>query len=174
MSDYFEIVKRRRSVRRFLDHAVEPEKLEQILECARAAPSAGNLQAYAIVVVRSADRRRALAQAALDQEFIAEAPIVLVFLQDIERARSRYGRRGEALYSVQDAAIACTHAQLAATALDLASCWVGAFHVDAVRDLLRAPEAMPPVAILPIGYPAEEPSPTGRRPASELIRVETY
>jgi nitroreductase len=174
MSDFFETVQRRRSVRRFLEREVEPHKLETILECARAAPSAGNLQAYVIVVVRSAERRRALAQAALEQEFIATAPVVLVFLQDVERARARYGRRGETLYSVQDAAIACTHAQLAATALELASCWVGAFRTEVVRDLLRAPEAMPPVAILPIGYAAEEPSPTGRRPAGELIRHETY
>ncbi len=172
--DLFEAVQRRRSVRAYQPRAVELDKLHRILACALAAPSAGNLQAYAVVVVADPDARRALARAALDQEFVAQAPVVLVFFQDPARSALRYGRRGAELYSLQDATIACAYAQLAATALGLASCWVGAFDEQAVRRLVKAPGDLRPVALLTVGYPAEAPGPTGRRSPHELVRWETF
>lgn len=97
--DLFEATQRRRSVRAYEPRAVEADKLRRILTCALAAPSAGNLQAYAVVVVTDPDTRRALARAAVDQEFVAQAPVVLVFFQDPARSAVRYGRRGAELYS---------------------------------------------------------------------------
>lgn len=172
--DLFEAIQRRRSVRAYEPRAVEADKLRRILTCALAAPSAGNLQAYAVVVVTDPDTRRALARAALDQEFIAQAPVVLVFFQDPARSAARYGRRGAELYSLQDATIACSYAQLAATALGLASCWVGAFDEQAVRRLAKAPRDLRPAALLTVGYPAEAPGPIGRRPLREVVRWETF
>lgn len=172
--EFFEVIRHRRSVRAYQPTAVEAEKVRQILACAMAAPSAGNLQAYAIVVVTDAKTRRALARAALDQMFIAEAPVVLVFFQDPGRSAVKYGRRGAELYSLQDATIACAYAQLAATALGLASCWVGAFDEETVNRLLKAPPGLRPVALLAVGYPAEVPYPTGRRPLEEVVRWETF
>ncbi|MFN3285808.1 MAG: nitroreductase family protein [bacterium] len=172
--ELLEAVQRRRSVRSYQPRAVEPDKLRRILTCALAAPSAGNLQAYAVVVVADPDTRRQLARAALDQEFVAQAPVVLVFFQDPARSALRYGRRGAELYSLQDATIACAYAQLAATALGLASCWVGAFDEQAVRRLVKAPRDLRPVALLTVGYPAETPGPTGRRSLHEVVRWETF
>lgn len=172
--DFFEVVRRRHSIRAYQRRQVEEAKLRFILECANAAPSAGNLQAYEIVVVTDDKARQALARAALDQEYIAQAPVVLVFWQNPHRSAIRYGRRGVELYSLQDATIACTYAQLAATALGLASCWVGAFAEEPICRLLKAPPGVRPVALLPIGYPAEEPSLTGRRPLNEVVRWETF
>ena len=114
MPDLIDIILARRSVREFLPRPVAPEQLEAVLRAAQAAPSAGNLQAYAIVVVSSESSRRALARAALEQECVARAPHVLVFLQDARQASGRYGRRGRELYSLQDATIACSYAHLAA------------------------------------------------------------
>jgi nitroreductase len=143
--------------------------LLKILETANAAPSAGNLQAYDIFVVRKADQKKALVRAALGQEFILAAGVVLVFCANSTHNARRYGERGRRLYAVQDAAVACTYAMLAAAALELGTVWVGAFNDDAVRQVIDAPENVTPVAILPIGYPAETPDRTPRRPLSKLV-----
>jgi nitroreductase len=167
--EFFEVVKRRRSTRAYSAKAVEPAKLQQILEAANAAPSAGNLQAYEIYRVTESQRRRALAKAAWDQGFVAEAPEVLVFCANPSRSAPRYRQRGTRLYAVQDATIACTFAMLAATSLGLATVWVGAFDDTAVCRAISLPEGHIPVAILPIGYPAETPELTLRRPLEDLV-----
>ena len=167
--DFFAVAEHRRSVRSFAAAAVEPDKLERLLDAVNAAPSAGNLQSYEIVVVRDPAHKRALAQAAGDQDFVAAAPLVLVFCAHPARASARYRQRGEQLYAIQDATIACTYAMLAATALGLGSVWVGAFDEKAVGAALHLEKAWQPVAILPIGYPAETPEPTTRRPLRELV-----
>lgn len=170
--NFFEVLRRRQSVRAYQRREVSDEDLRQILECANLAPSAGNLQAYEIVVVRDEKRRKKLADSAWDQEFIAQAPITLVFFANPERSRPRYGPRGATLYCVQDATIACAYAQLAATALGLATCWVGAFNEDRVRTIAGAPPVWQPVAILPLGYPAENPERPPRRPLADLVHSE--
>ncbi len=167
--EFFDVVTERRSVRAFAEQTLELEKLRQVLDTANRAPSAGNLQAYEIFVVRQAEDRRALARAALGQEFVASAPVSLVFCAHPGRAAPRYGQRGTRLYALQDATIACTYAMLAATALGMATVWVGAFSDDQVRRAIRAPEGVTPVAILPIGYPAEKPAPTSRRAFADLV-----
>jgi len=167
--EFFEVVKRRRSTRAYAAKPVEAEKLGKILAAANAAPSAGNLQAYEIYRVRDPQKKRALAKAALDQDFVAAAPELLVFCAHPARSAGRYRQRGVRLYSVQDATIACTFAMLAATALGLSTVWVGAFEDHAVSRAIGAPEEHLPVAMLPIGYAAETPELTLRRPLDELV-----
>jgi nitroreductase len=169
---FFEAIRRRRSIRAFRNTPLAPETLEKILEAANAAPSAGNLQAYEIYVVANARARTALVRAANDRFFIASAPLALVFCTHAERS-ARYGTRGAQLYTIQDATIACTFAMLAATALGLATVWVGAFNPEEVRAIIGAPPNTEPVAILPVGYAAEDPAPPGRRALDDLVhRVE--
>jgi nitroreductase len=169
-SGFFAVVRARHSVRAFADQPVGLEMLRRILDTATRAPSAGNLQAYAIYAVAKRSAREALARAAFDQAFVAQAPVVLVFCAHPARSARRYGDRGWTLYCIQDATIACAYAQLAATALGLATVWVGAFDEDAVRRALDVPPDLRPVAILPIGYPAEAPEITGRRTLEDLVR----
>ena len=168
--DYATLIEERHSIRAYQPTEVEEDKLRSLLHAANRAPSAGNLQAYQIVAVRSPAVRQALALAALDQGSVAQAPVVLVFLADPGRARGKYGHRGETLYSLQDATIACAYAQLAAHDLGLGSCWVGAFRKDAVREAIGSPPEQVPVALLPLGYPAEEPQITPRRSLTDLVR----
>jgi nitroreductase len=170
--DYWEIVRRRRSVRAYQRREVTDDNLTRILESANLAPSAGNLQAYEIVVVRDSGRRKKLASAALDQGFVAEAPVALVFFANPGRNRARYGQRGLTLYCIQDATIACAYTQLAATALGLATCWVGAFEDGKVSEITGAPAEWKPVAILPVGYPAESPEMPPRRPLTDIVHRE--
>ena len=167
--EFEEVIRRRHSVRAFTSRPIEESKIKEILGVANSAPSAGNLQAYKIFLVQDEKRKRDLALAALAQSFVAEAPIVLVFCADPEASGRKYGKRGRSLYSIQDATIAAAYAQLAATALGLASCWVGAFDDEEVLKILGNPEGLIPIAIIPIGYPAEEPIPTGRKKLSELV-----
>ena len=166
--EFLEVIKNRRSIRTFTDQPVEEEKLQQILETANLAPSSGNLQAYEIYVVTNAKKRDGLSCAALAQESVAKAPVVLVFCTHSALTEGRYTERGTALYTVQDATIACAFAMLAATDLGLGSVWVGTFDEKVVRLIIEAPEGQIPVVILPIGYPGESPERHPRRSLDEL------
>jgi nitroreductase len=168
--DYFDIIKARRSIRIFKDIQVEPEKLQAILEAANIAPSAGNLQGYELYLVTKPEQRQALVKAALGQEFLAQAPIDLVFCANPQRSGVKYGPRGRGLYCVQDATIACTYAMLAATALGLSTVWVGAFDDEGVRSAVGIPADLLPVAVLPVGYAAESPAARPRRPLEQIVR----
>jgi len=163
-----EAIQTRRSIRTFQQRAVEPGKLRTVLEALRQAPSAGNLQAYQVHVIRDEAGKRALAAAALGQEFMASAPVVLVFAAVPARS-AKYGRRGAELYCLQDATIAASYAQLAALELGLATCWIGAFDEATVARALNLPLGERPVTILPLGYGAEDPGPKARRDLEDLV-----
>lgn len=167
---FFELIRARRSIRAYKPQVVEEDKLRRILEAANGAPSAGNLQAYGILIVRDAATRLALSRASLNQESLVQAPVVLAFFAHPHASGAKYKKRGVELYSIQDATIACAYAQLAATELGLGTVWVGAFDDQAVKRALNANEDWRPVALLPIGYPAESPAPTPRRSLTELAR----
>ncbi len=170
MWDFFETVRHRHSVRRYLhERQVEPEKLHAVLEAAVAAPSAGDLQSYRIVVVQDAGVRQALRRAADDQVFVSEAPVCLVFCAVPQEAGTRFGDRGRSLYATQDATIAAAYAQLAVVAAGMASTWVGYFDEQGVRQALELPAEQVPVAMLSVGYPAELPAPSPRRPLQETV-----
>ena len=167
--EFFEILALRHSIRAFSSRPVEEAQIQKILEAANQAPSAGNLQAYEVYVVRDSATRRALAQAAYGQEFLSSAPLVLVYCAHPARNAGRYGERGRRLYAPQDATIACTFSMLAVTALGLATVWVGAFDDEAVSRAIGLPTGIEPVAMLPIGYSGEGPAPTTRRPLKDLV-----
>lgn len=173
MPDFFEVIRSRHSVRAFAPTPVREKDLASILDAMNRAPSAGDLQAYEVVVVRTPERRRLLARAALDQDFVAEAPLVLVFFMNPARSRRKYGHRGETLYACQDATIAAAHAQLAAHALGLGTVWVGAFDDEAVRQIVAAPAGLRPSSLLVIGHPGEVPERTPRRALEDLVHEET-
>lgn len=173
--EFFEVVHKRQSIRKFQETPLEQNKLTRILEAVNRAPSAGNLQAYKIFVVTEPALKARLDATSGNQGSVAEAPVVLVFCTDPKRSAVRFGSRGEQLYCVQDATIACAYAQLAATALGLASVWIGGLsgglEPEPVKELLGLPEGFWPVALLPIGYPAETPERKPRRPLSELAEA---
>ncbi len=155
--DFFELVKTRCSMRVFAPTPLEDDKVQRILQSINLAPSAGNLQAYEVYLVTRPEDRAALMQAAWDQAFVAQAPLVLVFCTNAARSAVKYRQRGADLYCLQDATIACTYAMLAAAGLGLGSVWVGAFDEEAVWRAIGSPEGHRPVAVLPIGYPGRAP-----------------
>ncbi len=167
--EFFEVIRRRRAVRAYERKAIPTETLEVVLETANSAPSACNLQAYEIYVVTDERQRSDLAMAARQQSFLASAPVLLVFCTHAARSVERYSERGAGLYAIQDAAIACTFAMLAATAQGLATVWVGSFDTEEVAGILGAPLGVVPVSILPLGYAAEEPPEPARRRLEDLV-----
>jgi nitroreductase len=169
-----ELTALRGSVRDFAGRAVEAEKVEGVLRAANAAPSAGDLQAYEVVCVTDREVREALAEAAFNQRFVAQAPLVLVFFANPPRSAARYGPRGASLYCVQDATIACAYAELAVADLGLGSVWVGSFDGAGVSRAVGARDDVWPVAMLPIGYATRAPVPSPRRELSELVHIERF
>ncbi len=172
--DVFEAIKRRRSIRTFKNIDVSEEIVEKLIDAARWAPSAGNIQPWEFIIIRNQKTKRRLAEAALNQTFIEEAPVVIVVCADYQRSSRGYGSRGATLYCIQDTAAAIQNIHLAATAMGLGTCWIGAFREEPVKKLLRIPEGVRPVAIIPVGYPAEQPSPRPRRPLNEIIHREVF
>jgi nitroreductase len=166
--EFSEVIGKRRSVRHFnTRREVTEEDLRALLEAGVRAPSAGNIQPWRFFVLRSEDSRTRLA-AAIGQKWATSAPAIIVVCVDPRPCYARYGERGESLYAVQDSA-AATHAiLLAAVDRGLASCWIGAFDNDAVRDAIGAQKPLTPVAVLPIGYSAEAAGRPPRRPLEEV------
>jgi nitroreductase len=167
---FFQVLRKRRSIRSFESKQIEEFTISTIIESCDLAPSAGGLQSFEIYEVKGNDKKNLLAKAALDQMFISEAPVVLVFCANASRSVRKYGQRS-ILYSLQDATIAAVYAQLAAQALGLASAWVGAFDESKVSKGLRLPDDHKPVAIIPIGYPDEKPFKKITRGSGNLLHV---
>lgn len=163
-----DVIAKRRSVRHFNAKLnVSREDVEALLAAATSAPNAANIQPWRFLVLESAESRQRLA-AAMHQRWAAAAPVVIVVCVDPRSCAARYGDRGERLYAIQDTAAAATHILLAAVDRGLASCWIGAFDESSVREALSIPDALSPVAILPVGYSAESSGKPARRPLHEV------
>jgi nitroreductase len=155
--NFEELLKKRRSVREFLDKEVEEEKIKKLLWAAKESPSAGNLQSYEIIVVRNREKIREIAFHGDTQSSVARAPVLFVICANRVKCGSVYGKRGHELYSVVDAAIAGEHIHLMAVELGLGSVWIGAFDPEGVKEVLNIPEGVEPIALMPIGYPKATP-----------------
>ncbi len=162
-SSFLAFLSSRVSVREFTPDPVGEAGIDAILRAARTAPSAGNREAWDVVVVTDPEVREALAAAALSQPHVREAPCVLAVTANYVRSMARYGERG-ILYALEDATIACTYMMLAAHAAGLQSCWTGAFDEEEVREILDIPAHAKPVALLAVGR--------GRIPAGRTGRME--
>jgi len=172
--DVLDAIKGRRSIRAFKSKGIPKEIVEKLIDAARWAPSAGNIQPWEFIIVRKPQIKRRLAEAALSQIFIEEAPVVIVVCADENSSSQGYGMRGKTLYCLQDTAAAIHNINLAAYSFGLGTCWVGAFREEEAKELLRIPLGVRPVALIPVGYPAEEPQPTSRRPIGQIVHYETF
>jgi len=167
--DVFDAIKERRSVRAFKEDEIPVATITRLLEAACHAPSAGNLQPWQYYVVTDKAVKEGLAAAALGQTFVAAAPVAIVVCAEPSISAARYGTRGSQLYCLQDTAAAVQNILLAADALGLGTCWVGAFNDEEVSNVLGLPQDLRPVAIIPVGYPLRESSQPSRRPIEEVV-----
>lgn len=167
-SDFLGFLTSRSSVRQYGDEPVPESAIRYILDCASTAPSAGNLEAWDVVLVMDDEARLCLQDAAFGQEHIGQAPLIVVVCANYIRSMSQYGERG-ILYAVQDATIAATYMMLAAHAQNLHSCWTGAFDEEEVRTMLTLPQHVRPISLLAIGKGQAPSVLTERMAASEHL-----
>ena len=145
-----ETIRKRYSCRAYHDKPVEREKLDSILEAARLAPSAKNLQDWRFVVVTDKETKHQLAKAANNQRFLEKAGVIIAACSNSDHVM----RCGQAVGPI-DVAIALEHIALQATDLGLATCWIGSFYADKVRRILAIPKDVAIIELMAVGYPAD-------------------
>ena len=176
--DVLEAIRTRRSVRKFSDRPLEPEKLQAVLEAAQAAPSWANLQCWRFVVVQAPEVKARIAELSYVEEYfaakgyksnparkaLAEAPVVIVACADP-------GQSGD----LADVGIATENLMLAAHAVGLGSVFVGVFNEDELRALLHIPPSIRIVGLFPLGYPEGElRAGPPRKPLAEIVFHEQW
>ncbi|HAM53187.1 MAG TPA: nitroreductase [Nitrospiraceae bacterium] len=166
--DVLQAVKGRRSIRNFQKKDIPDEIIDVLIDALIWAPSAGNLQARKFYFVRDHRMKEMIASAALNQGFIAEAPLLIVGCTDY-RIANRYGDRGITLYTIQDVAASVMGMMLCAYAHGLGTVWIGAFRDSEVSTILALPQNLKPVAIIPVGYPSRVPPPPPRVSRTEAV-----
>ena len=149
--DVYTAIRTRKSVRAFLERAVEEEVLRRVIDAARAAPSARNAQEWRFVAVRDKETRARLAADAARQPFIGTAAVLLACCAETD---GRVMRCGQPAYPI-DVAIAMDHLSLAATAEGLGTCWIGSFDEALVKQILGIPAEIRVVQLMPLGYPSD-------------------
>lgn len=188
--DTFDAISNRRSIRRFKPDPVDAALITRCLEAARLAPSGTNCQPWKLLVVRSAEKRQALADASYGQAMLRQAPVVIVLLGDSKAYRRRF-RTGQELIATgaidadsaekalaayknlkrddDDATSITMNCMLAgqnlvlqATNEGLGTCWMMLFQRERVGEILNLPKTLFPVALIPLGYPDQNPSPRPR------------
>jgi nitroreductase len=172
--EVFKAIKGRRSIRAFKEQNVSEETIKKLIESATWAPSAGNIQPWEFIIVKERETKKGLSEAALNQEFLEEAPVLIIVCANEIKSSQRYGTRGTTLYCIQDTAAAIQNIHLTAFSLGLGTCWVGAFDENQAREILHVPKGIRPVAMIPVGYPNEKPKLRERQPLSEIVHSETF
>ena len=169
--EYSQLIAQRYSVRAYRPDPVEDEKLKQVLEAARLAPTAANRQPFQLVVMHTAGRKEELGRI-YRREWFVQAPIIIAVCAVSSQAWVRESDRFNA--RMIDATIVADHLILAAADLGLGTCWIAAFNVAAAREVLGLPEDVEPVIFTPLGYPADVPGPKVRKSLEELVRYEHW
>ena len=172
--DFESVVKRRRMCREYLDKDVPEEKIDRILDLASRFPSAGHTEPQEFIVVRDQRVKHDLARAALDQMFVAQAPLVIVVISDVRRLARRYGERGVRFFSIIDGAFVAMLILLAVVEEGLGACFVGSFYDEEVQEVLSLPQDVRPIGIIPIGYCAEGPRTFRRRSREQIVHRDRY
>ncbi len=169
--DAIEAIKRRRSIRKFKLRDVDFKKILEVLDCARWAPSAENMQSWEFVIVRDPKKKEELAEAA-GQDFLKTVPWIIVACTNLDRARHKLGENARD-FALLELGAAIENILVAAKALGLGTNFVGFFDKERVREIVKCPEDVEPVALIPIGVPAELPD-MERLPLSAVIHMEEF
>lgn len=167
--DLYEAIKKRYSCRSYAQKPVEKEKLDKIIEAARLAPSAKNLQDWRFVIVTDEKLRKQVAMACNEQMFIATAPVIIIGCSNSDYVM----RCGQKIGPI-DIAIAMEHIALTATAEGLATCWIGSFYPEKLKSLLGIPDRVEIIEVMPIGYPADKQTQRPRESAEKIMCFEKW
>lgn len=169
--EFLELIQKRYSVRAYKPDPIEDDRLARVLEAARMAPSACNLQPFRVVVIETKGRKEELGRI-YKREWFTQAPLVLAVCA---LPKESWVRRYDGWNSAEvDATIAMTHIVLAASNEGLGTCWIAAFDPQAAREVLALPPEVIPSAFTPLGYPADASPSKKRRPVADLVRRDRW
>lgn len=172
MRDVFEVMKESHTIHHFKAREIPESDIAKILEAACWAPSAGNLQPWFLYVVKNEELKENIEKACYNQHQISSAPLLVVVVADTQKSAEKFGERGEKLYCIQDSAVAAQNILLAAEALGLGACWVGAFDEQKVGKLLNIPPKQRAMAIICLGYSDEDVQlPKNRLQPSQVAKI---
>ena len=166
--EFLELTKKRYSVRAYKSAPVEHDKLEEVLEAARMAPTAANRQPFQLIIIPTKGRELELLRI-YNKPWFVEAPVVICACGITSESWVRQDGKN---YCGVDVAIAMDHLILAAADLGLGTCWVGAFNPEEARKVLKIPDELEPIAFTPLGYPDDQPRDKIRKPIEEIIRYD--
>jgi nitroreductase len=168
--EFFEVVKKRYSVRAYKRDPVEDHKLQQVLEAVRLAPTAASRQPFEFIVIHTAGKEAELRRI-YDRAWFVQAPVIICGCATPARAWIRQDGKN---YCDVDVAIAMDHLVLAATNLGLGTCWIAAFNPDAAREILSLPDSVEPVAFTPLGYADDQPGQKTRKALTDIVKYEHW
>ena len=168
------IIKNRRSVRKYNKKPVDMKLILEIFESVRYSPSVGNCQPWEFIIVRNPKIKEHLVEACYNQMWMLDAPVFIVACTNNKVAGAIYGERGLKLYGVQSVAAATENILLAAEALGLSTCWVGAFSEIMAAKILECPGHVRPCAIITLGYSDEKPSAPDRQSMEDFVHIEKF
>lgn len=169
--EFTELIQKRYSVRAYLPDPVSDEVLLKVLSAARIAPTAANRQPFQLIVIRTQGREEQIRHL-YGREWFLQAPLVIIACGLPDQGWVRGFDRVN--YTMVDVAIAMDHLILAAADLGLGTCWIANFNPLNVREVLGLPEGVDPLAMTPLGYPADQPAPKERKPLDMLVRYERW
>jgi nitroreductase len=173
--EFDQVIRKRKMVRRYkADKPIPDSIITTLIENAHRAPSAGHTQVQEFIIVKDSSTKLKLAKAALGQESVSDAPLLIVICSNTSRSIDRYGKRGKDFYSVVDGAFASMIILLSSVNEGISACFIGAFEDDKVSKILGLPDYVKPVGIIALGYPNERPEQLSRIDISKLVHYDRY
>ena len=160
----FEVIKKRYSCRAYIDKPVEQDKLDQIFEAAREAPSAKNLQDWRFVVVTDKKIKQQVAGCTNHQDTFGQAGAIITACSVCKDTM----KCGQQIAPI-DVSISLEHIALMATELDLATCWIGSFDAEKVKQVLAIPKDIAIIELMALGYPEKDSRQTTREPVKNTV-----
>ncbi|MFH0896601.1 MAG: nitroreductase family protein [Candidatus Bathyarchaeota archaeon] len=162
--DIFKVIEKRRSIRKFKPEPVTTEHLRKILEAGRLAPSGGNRQPWYFIVIRDLGAKKVISNSSKlerNQKLLMEADTIIVLISnpELEKEHRSPFICSERSWYKQDPMLAGEHMVLVATALGYGTCWIAGFNDCEVKKVLKIPENLAVIALIPIGVPNECPPP---------------
>lgn len=162
-------------VRRYKQNGSISDKIiTKLIRNAYRAPSAGHTQVQEFIIVKDRLVKKKLRIAAVDQEYVEDASVLIIVCSNTSRSVGRYGIRGSNFYSIIDGAFASMLILLTAVNEGIGACFVGAFEDSKVSKILEIPKQVRPIGIICLGYPDEEPERIERISLSKLVYYNKY
>jgi len=164
-----EAIRKRYSCRAYQERSIEQDKLDSILEAARLAPSARNMQDWRFVVVTDSQTKRHVAEVTNRPDVFAKTGAIIAACSNIDYVMPC----GQAIGPI-DVSIALEHICLQATALGLGTCWIGSFDTEKVRTILGIPADIAVIELMTVGYPADSRPEPNREPMEKIVSYESW